>query len=75
MCVTQHFLHDEIVIDRFCELFTLVRALGLLIISDFFVELQLWNRLVSVILTIIFKELKTCENKTKTLVDVTARAS
>lgn len=63
MCVTQHFLHDKIVVDRFCEFFTLIRALGLFIIPNFFVELQLGNWLISVILAIIFKELKACEGK------------
>lgn len=58
MCVTQHFLHDEVIVDRFGELFAFIGTLGLLIVSNFFVELKLRHRFVAVILAIVFKELK-----------------
>lgn len=59
MCVTQHLLHDKVVVDRLGEFLSLVRALGLLIVANFLVEFQLRHRLVAVILAVVFKELET----------------
>lgn len=63
MCVAKHFLHDEVVVDRLCELFALVWTFGLLIISDLFIELQLRHWLVAIVFAIIFEQLKACFKK------------
>lgn len=59
VCVAQHFFHDEVVVNRLGELFTLIGALGLLVVPNLLVELQLRHRLVAVVFAIIFEQLKT----------------
>lgn len=58
MRVTQHFLHDEIIVNRFGEFLALIGALGLLKVANFLVKLELWHWFVAIILAIVFEEKK-----------------
>lgn len=67
MCVAQHLLHDEVVVDRLGQLLALIGTFGLLIVANLLVELQLRHRLVAVVLTIVFEELKAWKTSKKKL--------
>lgn len=60
MRMTQHFLHDEVIVDGFCEFLSLIGTFGFLVISDFLIKFQLWNWLVSIVLAVVFEELESC---------------
>lgn len=57
--MTQHLLHDKVVVNRFGQLFPLIGTFGLLVVTNFLVELQLRHRLVAVVFAEVFKQLKT----------------
>lgn len=63
MRVTQHLLHNEIIVNWFGQFLPLLSALGLLEVPYFLVEFQLWHWIVAIILAVVFEEEKSCVEK------------